>query len=188
MTKIIRFRVVLDYENDVFRDIEIDEKSNFAQLHDMVQEAFGFDNSQMASFYVSDEEWEKGQEIALFDMNEPSHNESDQPILPMKDTPIGSIITEKGQKLLYVFDFMLMWCFFIDVVSVSKAKENMILPRIVQRFGEAPDQYSKSPEFDMDIEEMDPDEHMRLSLEDEIDDMFDDFDSGDENRPDFEES
>ena len=166
---------MIDHDEVVFRDLEIGRSFTFAQLHEFIQDAFGFDNSQMASFYVSNEDWEKGQEITLMDMGEKT--ESGEPILMMHDTLLKDVIFEAGQKLLYVFDFFLMWCFFLDVVEVKKLDETVIVPRIVQSFGEAPDQYDKSPDLSFETQEAltyDDDD------DDEIGEMFDMFGMNDE--------
>lgn len=165
MNKVVHFRVLMDWEKDVFRDIEISLNDNFYKLHEIIQEAFGFDNSQMASFYVSNDNWEKGQEITLADMSEPGGHT--QPIWLMHETAMNKIIFEKGQKLVYVFDFMLMWCFFIDVINVTELDNNVILPRIRQTYGAAPDQYGKSPEIVFDAETIDqnPDDEENLEIE-----------------------
>ncbi|PCI01307.1 MAG: hypothetical protein COB79_04285, partial [Zetaproteobacteria bacterium] len=73
--------------------------------------AFGFDNSQMASFYLSNDEWEKGEELTLFDMNEPGAPE----IRMMKETVIGETLVGEGDKLLYVFDFLNIWTFNVEL-------------------------------------------------------------------------
>ena len=39
-------------------------------MHNVLTQSFGFDGSEMASFYISNEHWEQGQEIALFDMGQ----------------------------------------------------------------------------------------------------------------------
>lgn len=166
MKRVIRLRVLLDHDDVVFRDLEVTSTGTFSDLHELIQEAFGFDNSQMASFYVSNDDWEKGQEITLMDMGEKTEN--GEPILMMHDTPLKDVVFEAGQKLLYVFDFFLMWCFYIDVVESKSFDQKTITPRIAQQFGEAPEQYSKSPEFNMETEDAPVHED-----EDEIGDMFD---------------
>ena len=167
MKRVIRLRVLLDHEEDVFRDLEVACTSTFQDVHDLIQDAFGFDNGQMASFYVSNEEWEKGQEVTLMDMGERS--ESGEPILLMNQTLLTEIVFEKGQKLLYVFDFFLMWCFFIDVIDIKELDETVIVPRISQSFGEAPDQYSKSADFNLEVEDVSENREDEL---DEFKDMF----------------
>ena len=65
---IYRFRVILDHKNkeDIFRDVEIRKTDTFEDLHNVITQSFGFDGSEMASFYLSNDSWEQGQEIALF--------------------------------------------------------------------------------------------------------------------------
>ena len=69
---IYRFRIVLDNdsEDDIFREIEIRETDTFEDLHNTITQSFGFDGSEMASFYVSDDEWNQGEEISIFDMSD----------------------------------------------------------------------------------------------------------------------
>lgn len=168
MQQVIHFRVLVDYEKDVFRDIEITKDSSFLDLHNIIQEAFGFDNSQMASFYVSNEDWERGQEITLMEVKEPE--EDGEPIWLMNETEISKIILAKDQKLIYVFDFLLMWCFYVDVIAIKEVEDIVILPRITQKFGEAPNQYSKSDDIVFDgVEISNDDEDIE---ENELDELF----------------
>ena len=61
--KAYKFRVVIDTDEDIFRDIVILENQNFEDLHFAVIHAFGFEGDQMASFYISDEEWKKEKKL-----------------------------------------------------------------------------------------------------------------------------
>jgi len=144
MSTTLRLRVLVDTEGDdnVFRDIEMPANSSFEELHLAIQDQFGFDNSQMASFYESDDEWERGEEIMLMDM---SMNDK-QEVRLMRDTLIGEVLSSQDQKMLYIFDFMVMWTFFVEVVSVGSFSEDVEYPNILLSVGDAPDQQSKSPE------------------------------------------
>ena len=68
---IYRFRVILDHdsEGDVFRDIEIRETDSLEDLHNAITQSFGFDGLEMASFYLSNDQWDQGEEISLFDLS-----------------------------------------------------------------------------------------------------------------------
>ena len=57
---IYKFRVLLESKEEIFRDIEIKSTQNFFDFHEMIVASYGFDNSQMASFYLSNSDWEKG--------------------------------------------------------------------------------------------------------------------------------
>lgn len=144
MSIALRIRVLIDTEGEenIFRDIEINGNATFEEFHIAIQEAFGFDNSQMASFYESDETWERGDEIMLMDMS----MNPNEPSKLMRDTLLAEILTEAEQKMLYIFDFMLMWTFFVEVVSVEKLDDSKAYPEVLLSVGDAPDQYSKAPE------------------------------------------
>ena len=66
-----KFRVLLDseVENEVFRDILIDEQDDFESLFQAITSAFNFQGEEMASFYMSNDNWDKGHEISLVDIN-----------------------------------------------------------------------------------------------------------------------
>ncbi|MEO8734113.1 MAG: hypothetical protein ABI373_07265, partial [Flavobacteriales bacterium] len=65
---IYRFRVLIDHKSEAFRDIEIASEQTFLEFHTAIKEAFGFTGKEMACFYVSDAQWDKGTEIPLADM------------------------------------------------------------------------------------------------------------------------
>jgi hypothetical protein len=169
--KAIKFRVVLDFEEDVFRDLLISEEDNFENFHNEILRSFGFPNNQMASFYMSNEKWDKGEEIPLFDMNEEFGPE---PLPTMSTLFLNEKLSEVGQRMVYVYDFMLMWCFFVEVISIEETKEQ--LPMMLTIFGEAPDAQDKEPDIQFEavlsksIEEEDEEE--------EEDDIFGDFEDG----------
>jgi hypothetical protein len=135
---LFKFRVIMDTEQDVFRDIEIETESNFDTLHKAVLDAFDFEQGEMASFYLSDEEWSKGLEISLMDMGG-----VDEDSLSMSTTILSDMVMKPGDKILYVYDFMRMWIFYIELVEVKKDKPSTIYPRVALAFGDAPSQDSK---------------------------------------------
>ena len=141
MGKLLKLRVLVDTteEEDVFRDIEIRDDQTFQEFHIAIQDAYGFDSTQMASFYMSNDEWDKGQEITLMLMDFDDGSAS----LEMSKTKLSEFVNEQGQKIIYVFDFMLMWCFYIELVKITEDWPGVEYPRCVHTYGEAPDQYSK---------------------------------------------
>jgi hypothetical protein len=143
---IFRFRVLLDTEEDVFRDIALTSDSTFEDLHLTILAAFGWEASQMASFYESNEEWDKGNEIPLMDIDE-EFGPTKRKV--MSEVKLEDIVKTENQKLLYVFDFMLMWCFYVDVVSITEEATPEQLatgfPTLMMSVGDAPEQTSKEP-------------------------------------------
>jgi len=98
---IYRFRVILDAKEDVFRDIEINSENTLEEFHNSITQAFGFEGNEMASFYVSNEQWEQGEEIALFDLSEGMDS-----IRIMNETSLDDVTHKKQPRLLYVYDFL----------------------------------------------------------------------------------
>ena len=119
---IYKIRIILDAEEDIFRDIEIEDQNTLEDFHNAITQAFGFEGSEMASFYTCDEEWNQDEEIALFDMSE---NGSD--IRLMNETTLDDVMTENNPKLIYVYDFFSMWTFFVELADIVE-KEDDALP------------------------------------------------------------
>lgn len=158
---IFHLRVLLDDAEDVFRDIEIESTSSFLDLHKTIIEAFGFSGTEMASFYKSNEYWDKGEEIVLMDtMKDPEQNT----VLAMAETQIHEMIHKSGDKMLYLYDFMRMWIFYIDFIAEVKPKPDATYPQIVLWVGNAPAEDSKSADM------------LFFSTEDEEDFYDDDLD------------
>ena len=161
-----KFRVVIDIEEDVFRDVVILENQNFEELHHAIVHAFGFEGDQMASFYMSDEQWEKGEEIGLIDM---SFEDNNGP-LSMKDVLVGSKIENAHQKILYVYDFLKMWIFYLELIDSFEKNENDAYPHVSLNFGESPDENSKeSPDLMIGLTK-------NSTFEDQLNDVYDEFD------------
>ncbi|MDO1500004.1 hypothetical protein Q2T40_07655 [Winogradskyella maritima] len=134
---IYRFRVVLDNNTDdvdVFRDLEIRESDTMEDLHNIITQSFGFDGMEMASFYVSDEDWNQGEEIAMFDMSE-----ADNEVRMMSTTQINDIVHEASTKLIYVYDFLSMWTFYVELAEIVEEAEGTDYPNLMFVQGQIPD-------------------------------------------------
>lgn len=146
--KIFKFRVIIDTEEDVFRDIEIETGDTFKSLHNAVLSAFDFEEGEMASFYMSDDQWERGEEITLMEMGEGAVPGG---IKTMSGIALEQMIQSPEEKVIYVYDFLRMWCFYIELVEVKKAAASTIYPRVALVFGDAPAQESKEVDLFGDI-------------------------------------
>lgn len=124
----------MDAEEDIFRDIEIDAVDSLEELHNAITQAFGFLGNEMASFYTCDENWNQDEEIALFDMSE---NGSD--VRLMNETFLEDQLTQKNPKLIYVYDFMSMWTFFVELADIVEKEDGRAYPNLLFTFGELPE-------------------------------------------------
>ena len=126
---IYRLRIILDSEEDVSRDIEIKSDSSFEDLHFAIINSFNFIGNEMASFYLSDINWSQGEEITL-------ESFTDQKI--MKNTNLDSIISDTQLNFIYVYDFLKLWTFFIEVIETCDDNKNSIYPQTIFSIGMIP--------------------------------------------------
>ena len=131
---IYKIRIILDADEDIFRDIEIDAVDSLEELHNAITQAFGFLGNEMASFYTCDENWIQDEEIALFDMSE---NGSD--VRLMNETFLEDQLTRDNPKLIYVYDFLSMWTFFVELADIVDKEDGRAYPNLLFSFGEVPD-------------------------------------------------
>jgi hypothetical protein len=118
----LKFRVVVDTEKeeDIFRDILISGDLTFENFFHAIMSAFDFEGDQLASFYLSNDMWDKGREIGLMDMGFEGEEDNEDFPLVMGKTSIAQLCKEEGQKIILVYDFLSMWCFLIEVIEISE--------------------------------------------------------------------
>lgn len=134
---IYRLRIILDNDTkeDILRDVEIDKNSNLTDLHELILLSFNFSADQMASFYTVDEDWNQINEISLMNFDESTDS--------MDSVLIANILNNQNTKLLYIYDFMNMWTFYVELIEEAKEINNIIYPRIILSIGNVP---KKAPE------------------------------------------
>ena len=140
-----RFKVFLEDNEDVFRDIDIKNAQNFEELHTTIQEAFKFDAKHSASFFVSDDYWRKGQEITLrkedLPLDEEEIRKNVDPKKLMKEVKIAKYIEQPHQRFVYVFDPEAQWTFFLEMIKIVEVNNKLDYPAIVKSIGTPPKQY-----------------------------------------------
>lgn len=167
----LKFRVLLDSKEntEIFRDVIVPDSATFADLYKISIESFGFKGDQMASFYMSNDEWDKGQEITLEDMS--FGEESDTPI--MDKALVREFIEAPDQKIILVYDFIKMWIFLLELVAYEK--ETPANPLLALAVGDAPKEDSRSGDdndalFAGEFEEFGEDEEDEFGFNDFDDD------------------
>ena len=152
---IYRLRIILDAKINVIRDIEIKSINTFEDLHFAIVNAFSFEGNEMASFYLSDPEWKQGEELTF---------ESFGHEKVMKEHVLNTIINNDQKNFIYVYDFLKLWTFFIEVVETNDENSYSHYPQTIFSIGDTP---IKAPEklfvedksdkyFEDDFEEEDP--------------------------------
>ena len=141
---LIRFRVIIALEEDVFRDILLGRRAPLEDLHRGILAAFDFGEGEMASFFQSDENWGRGREIPLMDMG---MDDAGNPFPSMRTTAVEALVSAANDRMVYVYDFLRMWCFYVEVIGLEEG-ETPEYPLLAGEFGDAPDQYSKEVDLE----------------------------------------
>lgn len=167
---IYRFRVILDNdtEEDIFRDLEIRETDTLEDLHNIITQSFGFDGSEMASFYISNDLWEQGEEISLFDLSD------DNSARLMNETALDTVVHEAQTKLIYVYDFLSMWTFYVELAEIVEEEEGFDYPNLMFVQGQVPDTA--------------PEKSFEADINDDLNEFDDDLDVEDYEGLDFDEN
>ena len=167
------FRIISDEDQEFCRDLVIEGSDTFLDFHHTLQENLGYDPSQLASFFITNEVWEKQQEITLIDMMQ----DPNLPVVIMDQVTLDEQITEVSQRMIYLFDFFSDRAFFIELLEKSDQTSSKDTPFIGYAKGEAPpqllldllmDDSESAPDLDDLDEGMDD-----LRIDDLDPDMFD---------------
>ena len=67
---IYRFTIISDEVDDFVREIQIDPEATFYDFHEAILKSVGYTNDQMTSFFICDDDWEKGKEVTLEEMDD----------------------------------------------------------------------------------------------------------------------
>jgi hypothetical protein len=135
---ILRFRIYFEEDDSVYRDVAIRHTQKFIELHETILKAFEFDSKHAATFYRSNDNWQRGREISL----ETYDKTYKAPPLMMKDTSIGSEIRDPNQKFVFVYDFNKLWTFLVELINVSKEENpKLTYPAVMRKEGIPPSQY-----------------------------------------------
>lgn len=136
---ILKFRVYFEEDDSIYRDIAVLHTQTFFDLHGTILKAFDFDNKHQATFFRSNDQWQKGREITLDVYADRNYKVA--PLL-MRTTTIGSEIKNTNQRFTYSYDFQKHWDFLIELINVSKDGSAAVdYPKITRTEGISPKQY-----------------------------------------------
>ncbi|MDF1575772.1 MAG: hypothetical protein P1P86_11350 [Bacteroidales bacterium] len=160
---IFLFRIISSENPDFLRDLVAEGSDTFLELHQVLQKELGYDPTQLASFFITSDYWEKEREITLIDMNQDPSIET----FTMEQVTLEEHLGEPGQRLLYLFDFFTDRAFFIELIEISDEISTRPTPFIGHRKGDPPPQLAldllmnDTPEYESD-DPMDNPDNLRI--------------------------
>jgi hypothetical protein len=132
---VFKFRIQVDGQDDFVRELEIKSDQTFKDLHEFIVKSLKFSGNELASFYLSNDEWEKLTEITLIDMSgEVDKDLGDDDVIHtiflMDQIRLDEFIKTVDQKLVYEYDFLQLRTFFIELVDITPVNTKMNYPRM----------------------------------------------------------
>ncbi len=131
---IYRFRVSFEDYEDVYRDIDMPSKGTFMDLHTEIQKSTGYNIEASSSFYVSNDQWKKGTEIAYL----PNARKIEAAVLLMDAVRLSKFIDDPHQKFYYIYNFDHPYEFHVELIKILKEEEGKEYPSIFKSVGTAP--------------------------------------------------
>jgi len=140
-TTLYRFQVKLDWQKSVWRRIELRGDQTLDDLHNAIQEAFGWDNDHLYAFFLSGEAWD---EATTYESPLGDGRHADR--YRVEHLSLGV-----GQRFLYLFDFgdQLEHSVKLEAIMPGGVQKGVSYPRITERHGANVPQY---PDLDEDEE------------------------------------
>lgn len=131
---IYRFRVSFEDYDDVVRDIDIKSTQTFEDLHNAIHKSTGYAPEQSSSFFVSNDQWIKGDEIAYM----PTQKKKDRGVTLMEGTKLSRFIDDPHQKFYYTYNFDRPFDFHVELIKILDEEPGKEYPSLFRTIGEAP--------------------------------------------------
>ncbi len=131
---IYRFRISFEDYDDVTREIDVLPKHTFLDLHQALHAATGYNPELSSSFYVSNDRWKKGAEIAYL----PSESKKSQGVALMEESKLSKFIDDPHQKFYYIYNFDHPLDFHVQLIKILKEEAGKAYPALFRSVGQAP--------------------------------------------------
>ncbi len=133
-----RFQVKLDWQKSVWRRIELRGDQTLHDLHNAIQEAFGWDDDHLYAFYLSGIAWDRD---TAYESPVGDGHHADRYRLERLPLTVG-------QRILYLFDFgdRLEHSVKLEAIVPGGVTNGVTYPRITERRGANLPQYRELDE------------------------------------------
>lgn len=135
---VYRFRIAFEDYDDVIREIDIKSNQTFEDLHRAIHQAIGYNPDYPSSFYISNDQWTKGEEITFM----PNQRRIDRGVALMDKVKLSSRIDDPHQKFYYTFNFDRPFDFHVELMKILlEDVPGVTYPSVARAVGDAPKQF-----------------------------------------------
>lgn len=131
---IYRFRVTFEDYDEIYREIDVLSKHTFLDLHQAIHNATGYQSEVSSSFYVSNDQWKKGEEIAYL----PNERKKEKGVVEMENSKLSKFVNDPHQKFYYVYNFERPFDFHVQLIKILKEEEGATYPALFRSLGMVP--------------------------------------------------
>lgn len=132
---IYRFKISFEDFDGVTREIDIKTNQTFEDLHRAIHRSTGYNPDKPSSFYVSTDNWIKGDEIALL----PNDRKINNGVALMENSKLSSFIEDPHQKFYYIYNFERPFDFHVELIKIILENDPKIdYPHLFKSIGDAP--------------------------------------------------
>ena len=133
-----RFRITFEDYDDVVREIDVKSNQTFENLHRAIHQSTGYNSEYPSSFYISNDQWTKGEEITYL----PNQKRIDRGVALMNKVKLLSYIDDPHQKFYYTFNFDRPFDFHVELMKIIlDDTPGVTYPAVIKSTGEAPKQF-----------------------------------------------
>ena len=133
-----RFRITFEDYDDVVREIDVKSNQTFEDLHRAIHQSTGYNSEYPSSFYISNDQWTKGEEITFL----PNQKRIDRGVALMDKVKLLSYIDDPHQKFYYTFNFDRPFDFHVELMKIIlDDAPGVTYPAVIKSTGEAPKQF-----------------------------------------------
>jgi len=136
-----RFKVSFEDYDEVIREIDVKSNQTFEDLHRAIHQSIGYNCEYPSSFYISNDQWIKGEEITFM----PNQRRIDRGIVTMDKVKLSNRIDDPHQKFYYTSNFDRPFDFHVELLKII-LDENPTTqyPATVRSAGEPPKQFGNA--------------------------------------------
>lgn len=164
-----RFRVTFEDYDDVIREIDVKSNQTFEDLHRAIHQSTGYNPEFSSSFYISNDQWMKGEEITYL----PNQKRLDRGVALMAKVKLLNFIDDPHQKFYYTFNFDRPFDFHVELMKIILDETpGLTYPAVIKSIGEAPKQFGNAPIVSAEAEDDLDFLNEMIFNEDEEDEVF----------------
>lgn len=135
---VYRFKIVFEDQDGFSRELDLLASQSFGNFHQAIQQDLGLNPALPASFFICDHKFRKQQEIFQDDAADGNPGEWPEGTLLMHDCLLRDFIDDPHQKLIYLYDPVKQFTFYIELQRIIPSAMENTYPRFHKKRGETP--------------------------------------------------